>query len=105
MKNDILEKINSLYDEIAANYNKVKIIDDYDYEEYSIFYLNKKESFEKFSELWEQFKEDNQDEDGSYLMGYDDMVSEFYRQVKDKIDYFECGLINVYTDSEYELYI
>ena len=105
MKNDILEKISSLYDEIAANYNRIKIIDDYDYEEYTIFYLNKKESFEKFSDLWEQFKEDNKDEDESYLMGYDDIIAEFFKKIEGKVDCFECGLLQVYTESAYELYI
>ena len=103
MKKDVLKVYNELYSLIQDNYNQIKIIDNYDwnYESpYTIFYLNKEESFEKFEEAWEDIKE-------RYIgdLPYDDICYEFDKKYGDKFDYINLGSLNVYTNSEYELTI
>ena len=46
MKQEIVDKYNDLVNTLGNNYNKIKVIDNFDWNEYSpytIFYLNKNE--------------------------------------------------------------
>ena len=81
------------------NYNKVKIIDNYDDTTYTIFYLNKKESFDKFEDAWNNMEEELEEND----LSYDEIVYEFEEKNKNKFDFFELAQLDIYTDSEYEL--
>ena len=103
MKNEILKKYNDLYDEIVNNYNRVKVIDNYDYEEYTTFYINKNESFEKFQDLWEQFLE--KEEENENDLSYDEKITKFVKKTQGKVDFFELGTLCVFTNNDYELYI
>lgn len=104
MKEKIYEEYENLVNEINSNYNKITIIDDYDFNTespYTLFYLNKNDSFEKFKDAWNNLSEETQD-DG---LCYDEFIDLFRLKNKDRFDFFELRSLTVYTDSEYELYI
>lgn len=104
MRNEILKKFESLTNDIEENYNKVSIIDSYDYSTYTILYLNKKESFDKFSDLWEKTQDDfNNDyfDDDSF----DNKLSVFTERAEESFDFIELGTLDIMTDSVYELEI
>lgn len=101
MKETIREQYNSLYDNIQDNYNKITIIDNWDFTSnnpYTIFYLSKNESFDKVNDIWKECL--NKD------LSYDDVLWEFDKRItENNIDCIELGTLNIYTDSEYELEI
>lgn len=102
MKDDILKLYNELTDMIYDNYNQIKIVDNYDWNEespYTIIYLHKDESFEKFEEAWETNKIECEEED----YDYGDILSEFDIKNEKKFDYINLGSLNTYTSKEYEL--
>lgn len=102
MKDKILKEYSILCDDIQNNYNQIKIIDTYDFDEdspYTIIYLNKNDSFEKFETAWKKTKEEFYGED------YDTIYYEFEKENDKKFDFINLGLLNVFTDSEYELNI
>ena len=104
MRDTIKQDYNNLTGCLQAYYNKVKVIDDYDWYDsnpYTIFYLNKNESFDKFHDLWNNVINECRDNDFSY----DDMLNEFDERAKDEFDYIELGTLDIYTDSDYELMI
>lgn len=105
MKQEIVDKYNDLVNTLGNNYNKIKVIDNFDWNEYSpytIFYLNKNESFDKFNDLWEKVKyEINESDDFSY----EDILNDFENKAKEQFDFIELGKLDIYTDSEYELNI
>ena len=104
MRETIREKYNDLVDDLRTSYNKVKVIDNYDWNEYSpytIFYLNKNESFDKFEDLWTSVVENGRDLD----LSYDDILLEFETKARETFDYIELGTLDCYTDSEFELNI
>ena len=103
MKETIKEKYNNLIDDIYTSYNKILIIDDYDFYEsnpYTIFYLSKNESYDKFCDLWKKTLEFCRQKD----FCYDDILNEFIKQAKN-FDFLELGSIDIYTDSIYTLCI
>jgi hypothetical protein len=103
MKEKIYEEYENLVNEINSNYNKITIIDNYDFNTespYTLFYLNKNDSFEKFKDAWNKLSKETQDD---YC--YDEFIDLFIIKNKDRFDFFELGSLKVYTDSEYELYI
>lgn len=68
--------------EILKDYNLINIVDTYDWEDTKIvFYLNKKNDFQSFENLWNKIKEENDD------LPYDDVLCEFDKVAKDKFDY------------------
>ena len=98
----ILEKYNLLCEDIYTSYNKVKIVDNYDWNEespYSIIYLGTNESFDRFKDAWEENKEKYRDE------CYDDIMNYFNENYKNDFDFFELGTLDITTQSEYELNI
>lgn len=97
MKDTIIEKYNDLWEDINMHYNKVKIIDNYDDSTYTILYLNKNDSFDKFEDAWEVNRLDYEDED------YDYIVEKFFDNNEDKFDFFELEALDISTQSEYEL--
>ena len=100
----IREKYNDLRDDLYKNYNKIYVIDNYDFYRstpYTIFYINKKESFDKFRELWNKTVLEGKDLD----LDYDDILSEFEKRARDNFDYVELGTLDIYTDKDYELEI
>ena len=99
MKNTIMEKYNDLYEDIQMKYNKITIMN-LD-KVYTIFYLNKNDSFEKFQDTWLNFNMKNEE----YGYSYDEIIDLFYEQAGKDFDYFELGTVNVYTDCEYTLYL
>lgn len=102
MKQTIREKYNSLLDDLYKNYNKVKIIDNYDYYKsntYTIFYLNNTESFDDFRKVWNKVLEENMSED------YDTILDEFNKKAKGMFDYVELGTLDICTREDYELEI
>lgn len=104
MRETIKEQYGCLVENLYASYDKVKVIDDYDWYEsnpYTIFYLNKNESFGKFEDLWNNVLNECRDND----LSYDDILIEFHERAKDEFDYIELGTLDIYTDSEYELMI
>lgn len=104
MRDTIRQHYNNLTDCLQEYYNKVKVIDDFDWHEsnpYTIFYLNKNESFGKFQDLWNNVLNECRDND----LSYDDILDEFHKRAKDEFDYIELGTLDIYTDSDYELMI
>lgn len=102
----IREKYNDLRDDLYKNYNKIYVIDNYDFHRstpYTIFYINKKESFEEFKELWGSVVYECKELD-SY--NYDDVLWAFEEKARiDNFDYIELGTLDIYTDKDYELEI
>jgi len=104
MRETILERFSDLTEDLFENYDKVYIIDDYDFYEsnpYTIYYISKKDNFNDFEEMWENNIEECREKDYSY----DDIVDSFYKKARDKFDYVELGTLNIYTDKEHTLYI
>ena len=101
----IREKYNDLRDDLYKNYNKIYVIDNYDFHRstpYTIFYINKKESFDKFEELWNTVVLESREND----LDYDDILWQFETQAKEyEFDYIELGTLNIYTEQDYELEI
>ena len=100
MRETIREKYNNLTDDIRTSYNKIMVVDNYDFyrsNPYTIFYLNKNESFEEFKKLWNTCI-DNE-------LCYDDILWAFEEKAKQQFDYVELGTLNIYTEEEYELEI
>ena len=61
--------------------------------------MNKKESFDKFEDAWNNMEEELEEND----LSYDEIVYEFEEKNKNKFDFFELAQLDIYTDSEYEL--
>lgn len=104
MRDTIKEQYMCLVKNLHTYYNKVKVIDCYDWCEsnpYTIFYLNKNESFDKFECLWNSVINECKYND----LAYDDILNEFDERAKDEFDYIELGTLNIYTDNNYELII
>jgi len=104
MRDTIKEQYMCLVKNLHTHYNKVKVIDDYDWCEsnpYTIFYLNKNESFDKFESLWNSVVNECK-YDG---LAYDDILNKFDERAKDEFDYIELGTLDIYTDNNYELII
>ena len=104
MRETILERFSDLTEDLFENYDKVYIIDDYDFYEsnpYTIFYISKKDNFNDFEEMWENNVKECREKDYSY----DDIADSFYKKARDKFDYVELGTLNIYTDKEHTLYI
>ena len=98
MRETIREKYNNLTNDIRTGYNKIMVVDNYDFyrsNPYTIFYLNKNESFEEFKKLWNTCI-DNE-------LCYDDILWAFEEKAKQQFDYVELGTLNIYTEEEYEL--
>ena len=96
----IMQKYYDLTDDIKTSYNKIKVIDNYDFylsHQYTIFYLNKNEDFNKFKDLWEETLNSE--------WSYDDIIAEFEAKADDLFDYFELGTLDIYTEKGYELEI
>ena len=103
MNKTIQEKYNDLREDLYKNYNKIYVIDNYDFHRstpYTIFYLNKKESFDKFEELWTKNVLECREQD----LDYDDILWRFERDMED-FDYIELGTLDIYTEQDYELEI
>lgn len=104
MKDIIREKYNSLVEDIRTSYNKIKIVDNFDWNEYSpytIFYLSKNASFDKFSALWKKIVEESREKDYTY----DDILWLFEYTASYDFDFIALGTLDIYTDSEYQLEI
>lgn len=104
MRETIREKYEDLKEDLYTNYNKVKVIDNYDFYQsnpYTIFYLNKNEDFNKFEYEWKKYVENGREHD----YNYDDILWTFEKDMKDIFDYMELGTIDIYTDNVYELEI
>lgn len=100
----IREKYNDLRDDLYKNYNKIYVIDNYDFHRstpYTIFYINKKEGFDKFEELWTKIVLECREQD----LDYDDILWAFEEKARDIFDYIELGTLDIYTDKNYELEI
>lgn len=106
MRETIKEKYNDLREDLYMNYNKVKIIDNYDFNRscpYTIFYLNKNESFDEFKELWNSVIYDCKELDN---YNYDDILWKFDEKARlDNFDYIELGTLDIFTDKDYTLEI
>ena len=105
MNSNIMNKYNDLVEDIMIGYNKIKVVDNFDYcnsNAYTIFYLNKNNSFEDFKDLWNKNRETCKEFD-SY--SYDDILDSFNEEAIVKFDYVELGTLDIYTDSIYELEI
>lgn len=100
MKKEIEEKLNEIINIIQQNYNRIKIIDIFDGNEITHFYLNKNESFEKFEESFIKVYEKY---DGDYL--YTDIIDFFNEKNKNKFDYFEIEYLDINTDKSFEIEI
>lgn len=103
MGETILSKYHDLREDLSKNYNKIYIIDNYDFHRstpYTIFYINKKESFDKFKDLWTKNVLECREQD----FDYDDILWRFERDMED-FDYVELGTLDIYTDKDYELEI
>lgn len=101
----IMQNYNNLVDALYENYNKITVIDTYDWDAgkpYTIFYLNKKDSFDNFKDDWNKIKEDIKEMDD---FSYDDILDIFEAKTKNKYDYIELASVNIYTTSVYELEI
>ena len=104
MEKEIMKKYNEIRTMIFDNYDKIKIVDNYDCNSeipYTIFYLNKQESFDKFKDAWQ--------ENINYMKelddySYDNILNRFSDKNND-FDYVELGTLDIYTDKEYELEI
>ena len=105
MKEIIREKYNDLREDLYKSYNKIYVIDNYDFHRstpYTIFYINKSESFDEFKELWGSVVYECEELD-SY--DYDDILWKFEEKARDKFDYVELGTLDIYTEKDYELEI
>lgn len=101
-REDLINDYVDLIIKIQASYNKIKVIDNYDFyvsNSYTIFYLNKNESFDKFNDLWKEIRENCREKD----MCYDDILWEFNEKANKKFDYMEIGTLDIYTDSQYKM--
>lgn len=102
MRDKIMENYYELTDTLWTHYNKVKVIDNYDYYKsnaYTIFYLNNTESFDDFRKVWNKVLEENMSED------YDTILDEFDKKAKGMFDYVELGTLDICTREDYELEI
>lgn len=105
MRDVIYKEYAHLTKNLCNNYNKIYVIDNYDFKRstpYTIFYINKKESFEEFKELWGSVVYECEELD-SY--DYDDILWCFEEKARDNFDYVELGTLDIYTDKDYELEI
>jgi len=105
MSIDIVNRYIDLVDDIRSSYNKVKVIDNFDYcksNAYTIFYLNKNNNFEEFKDLWYKNKETCREFDNDC---YDSILDSFNEEAMVKFDYVEIDKLDIYTDSIYELEI
>ena len=106
MKRTIREKYNDLAEDLYIHYNKVLVIDNYDYDRsnpYTIFYLNNNDNFNDFKELWDKNKNECQEE--KQYDCYDNVIDSFYEKARDKFDCVELSTVNIYTKEDYELEI
>ncbi len=102
MKERISREYQELVMDLKRDYDKVYVIDKYDFYKsnaYTIFYLNKQDKFNDFKELWNKTLDENMSED------YDTILDEFDKVASEKFDYIELGTLNIYTDKDYELEI
>lgn len=102
MRDKIMKNYHELTDTLWFNYNKVKVIDNYDYYKsnaYTIFYLRNTESFDDFRKVWNKVLEENMSED------YDTILDEFDKKAKGIFDYVELGTLDICTREDYELTI
>ena len=99
VSNVIVEKFNDLCEDLYIHYSKVKIVDSYDNSTYTIIYLNNDESFDKFRDAWENMKSEIDFGDFSY----DDILDKFREKYEDKFDFIELGVLDIFTDRDYEL--
>ena len=102
MRDKIMKNYNELTDTLWTHYNKVKVIDNYDYYKsnaYTIFYLKNTESFDDFRKVWNKVLEENMSED------YDTILDEFDKKAKGIFDYVELGTLDICTREDYELTI
>ena len=102
MRDKIMENYYKMTDMLWSNYNKVKVIDNYDYYKsnaYTIFYLRNTESFDDFKKIWNKVLEENMSED------YDTILDEFDKKAKGVFDYVELGTLDICTREDYELEI
>lgn len=102
MRDKIMKNYYNLTDTLYFHYNKVKVIDNYDYytsRPYTIFYLNNTEKFDDFRKLWNKTLDENMGED------YDTILDEFDKKAKGVFDYVELGTLDICTREDYELEI
>lgn len=102
MRDKIMENYYKMTDMLWSNYNKVKVIDNYDYYKsnaYTTFYLRNTESFDEFKKAWNKILEENMSED------YDTILDEFNKKAKSMFDYVELGTLDICTREDYELEI
>ena len=104
MRDKIMENYYKMTDMLWSNYNKVKVIDNYDYYKsnaYTIFYLRNTESFDEFKKVWKENIEECREKDYCY----DDILDAFGSKAKDIFDYVELGTLDICTREDYELEI
>lgn len=106
MRDMIMENYYKMTDMLWSNYNKVKVIDNYDYYKsnpYTIFYLNNNNNFNDFKELWNENKNECREE--KQYDCYDNIIDSFYEKARDKFDCVELGTLDICTREDYELEI
>lgn len=104
MRDKIMENYYKITDTLWSNYNKVKVIDNYDYYKsnaYTIFYLRNTESFDEFKKVWKENIEECREKDYCY----DDILDAFDSKAKSIFDYVELGTLDICTREDYELEI
>ena len=105
MRKTIREKYNDLRDSLYKDYNKIYVIDNYDFHKsnpYTIFYINKNESFDEFKGLWDDVIYNCKELDD---YNYDDVLWAFEERATREFDYVELGTLDIYTDKDYKLEI
>lgn len=104
MRDKIMENYYKMTDMLWSNYNKVKVIDNYDYYKsnaYTIFYLRNTENFDDFRKVWNKVVLEGRDLD----LCYDDILEYFCKQERDNFDFIELGTLDICTREDYELEI
>lgn len=101
---ELLQKYKDLADDIRTSYDKIKVVDNFDWNRtipYTIFYVNKNVEFSRVNKLWLTVREEaGQD------ATYDEILDMFLEKAEaDDMDIVEIGTLDTYTDNLYELEI